>query len=80
MDLQTKKLELVQLILNIDTPSLLEKVSIFINNEVKADWWDELPNSVQESIEVGLEQAKNGETIPHEVVMNQFKDKYSIKK
>ncbi len=79
MNLQAKKLELVQQILNIETPSLLEKLSVFLKKEVKTDWWDEIPESVQKSIEKGKEQARKGEIVPHEVVMNQFKEKYGIR-
>lgn len=72
MNLQAKKLEIVQQILNIETPSLLEKVSAFLKSEGKTDWWDELPESVQKSIEKGKEQARKGKTVPHDIVMNQF--------
>ncbi|OQA96077.1 MAG: hypothetical protein BWY22_01893 [Bacteroidetes bacterium ADurb.Bin217] len=78
MNLQAKKIELVQQILNIETPSLLEKLSAFLNKEVKTDWWDEIPDSIQKSIVKAKKQAKNGETVPHDIVMKQFKDTYGI--
>ena len=43
MNIQTKKLELVQLILNTDRPALLEKVSELLKQEKESDWWDEIP-------------------------------------
>ncbi len=78
MNLQAKKLELVQQILNIETPLLLEKISAFLKKETKNDWWDEIPKSVQKSIEKGKEQVQKGETVTHEIVMNQFKEKYGL--
>ncbi len=69
MNLQAKKLELVQLILNTERPSLLEMVSQLLKQEKETDWWDELPESVKKSIETGIEEAERGETIPHEEVM-----------
>lgn len=72
MNLQARKLELVQMILNTDQPNLLEKVSQILKQEKEADWWDELPLSVQESVKKGMEQAKRGETRPHSEVMKKY--------
>ncbi len=72
MNLQARKLELVQLILNTDRPNLLEKVRQILKQEKEADWWDELPLSVQESVKRGMEQAKKGETRSHSEVMKKY--------
>ena len=72
MNLQARKLELVQMILNTDQPNLLEKVSQILKQEKEAEWWDELPLSVQESVKKGMEQAKRGETRPHSEVMKKY--------
>ncbi len=72
MNLQAKKLELVQLILNTDRPNLLEKVSQILKQEEESDWWGELPLSVQESVRRGMEQAKRGETRPHSEVIRKY--------
>jgi thiamine pyrophosphate-dependent acetolactate synthase large subunit-like protein len=79
MNIQAKKLELVDLILKTEEVSLLEKVSKILKQEKEEDWWDELPDSVKESIEIGLEQAEKGETIPHKNVLNEIKAKYGLK-
>lgn len=78
MNLQAKKLELVQLILNTDRPGLLEKVSQLLRQEVEPDWWNDLPESVQESIEEGSREADRGETTPHEEVMKDVRLKYGL--
>lgn len=78
MNLQAKKLELVQLILNTDRPSLLDKVSQLLSQEKETDWWDELPLSVQKSIDEAIEQADRGETISHEEVMKEVRLKYGL--
>ncbi len=69
MNVQAKKLELVQLILNTNRLTLLDKISQMLKQEKEADWWDEIPESVQESIDISLEQADRGVTIPHSEVM-----------
>jgi thiamine pyrophosphate-dependent acetolactate synthase large subunit-like protein len=76
MNVQTKKLELVQLILNTNKPALLEKVSKLLKQEKEADWWDEIPETVKESIEIALDQADRGKTIPHKDVIEEARAKY----
>ncbi len=78
MNLQTKKLELVQLILNTNRPALLEKISRMLKQEQEADWWDEIPESVKESIEISLKEDEQNETIPHREVMREAKKKYGL--
>ncbi len=78
MNVQAKKLELVQLILNTNTPILLEKIGKILKQEKEADWWNEIPESVQESIEIAIEQADQGETTPHSEVMKETRAKYGL--
>ncbi len=78
MNVQAKKLELVQLILNTNRPTLPDKISQLLKQEKEADWWDEIPELVQESIETTLEQADSGETIPHNEVMTEVRAKYGL--
>lgn len=78
MNVQTKKLELVQLILNTDRPALLDKVSQLLKQEKEGDWWEEIPETVQESIDIALKQADNGELIPHQEVMKEARAKYRV--
>jgi hypothetical protein len=76
MNLQAKKLELVQLIINTEKPSILKKVEDVFKN--KADWWDEISEDERTSIEQGLAEADRGELIPHEQVMKELKSRYKI--
>jgi predicted transcriptional regulator len=76
MNLQAKKLELVQLILNTEKPSILQKVEDVFKK--KADWWDEISEDERKSIEKGLAEANRGELIPHEQVMKELKSRYKL--
>jgi hypothetical protein len=38
----------------------------------EADWWDDLPASVQKSILKAEKELKEGKGIPHEVVMKKY--------
>jgi uncharacterized protein HemY len=76
MDIQATKLELVQLILKTNTPALLEQVRRMLQVETKTDWWDNLPESVRQSIDLSLQEAEHEELIPHDDVMNEARAKY----
>ena len=78
MDLQTKKLELVRLIINTKRPSILKKIEDIFTKEVGFDWYDELSKHEKLSIEKGISEAGKGELIPHEQVMREIKAKYGL--
>jgi predicted transcriptional regulator len=70
MNIQAKKLELVELVLKTDEIKILEQVANLLKR--KADWRDGLPDEIIESVEEGLEQAKSGNTISHDEAMEKF--------
>jgi len=55
MNIQTSKIELVKLILNIENDKFIEKITEFIQKE-KVDFWNELSLDDQKEIEKGIEQ------------------------
>jgi thiamine pyrophosphate-dependent acetolactate synthase large subunit-like protein len=78
MNLQAKKLELVQLIINTKKPLTLKKVEDILKKEEESDWWDEISEAERQSIEKGLAEADRGELIAHEEVMKEVKAKYKL--
>jgi predicted transcriptional regulator len=78
MNLQAKKLELVQMILNTKRPAILKKVEDILKKEKVTDWWDEISEAERQAIEKGLEEADRGELIPHKEVMKEVKAKYNL--
>lgn len=78
MNLKAKKLELVQLILNTDKPSVLAKVEAVFKSEKDTDWWDEISEAERTAIEESLAEADRGELIPHEEVMREIRAKYNL--
>ena len=78
MNLQAKKLELVQLIINTKKPLTLKKVEDVLKKEEESDWWDEISEAERQSIEKGLAEANRGELIAHEEVMKEVKAKYKL--
>ena len=79
MDIQQKKPELVKLIIETGESDLLDVVEMILQGKNKEDWWSKLSEAEKRSIEQGLEEADHGETIPHEQVMKEVKEKYNLK-
>ena len=62
MDLQTSKIELAKLILNIESVEFVEKLRAFVIGE-KNDFWDELSLSEQKEIEKGINDLDNRDRV-----------------
>lgn len=62
MDLQTSKIELAKLILNIESPLLISKLKDLITKET-SDFWTTLTDSEKEEINFGIEQLDRGQRI-----------------
>jgi predicted transcriptional regulator len=71
MNIQAKKIELVRMIINTEKPAILEKIAKIFQQE-ETDWRDGLPNEVIQSVERGLQQSKEGQTVTHEQVMGKY--------
>lgn len=72
MDIQSSKIELVKIILNIENDKFIEKITEFIQKE-KADFWDELSIAQQEEIEKGIKELNKGKRVE----LNDFLKKIS---
>jgi hypothetical protein len=62
MDLQTSKLELVKLIVEIDNPKVIEKLIDSLKSS-QVDFWSELSESDKEEIQLGIDQLDIGNRI-----------------
>lgn len=71
MDLETSKIELVKIILNIENDTFLKKVTDFINNE-KSDFWNELSAADQAEIQLGIDQLNQGKRTSYEEVLKEI--------
>lgn len=50
MDIQALKLSLVEKIILTEKTSVLIKIGELLQNETTNDWWDKLPEEIQDSI------------------------------
>ena len=62
MSLQTSKIELVKMILNIENVEFISKISNFMKQE-SVDFWSELSLTEKQEIEKGIQQLDNGQRI-----------------
>lgn len=71
MDIETSKIELVKIILNIENDTFIKKVTDFINNE-KSDFWNELSSAEQAEIKMGIDQLKQGKRKSYKEVIKEI--------
>lgn len=71
MDIETSKIELIKLILNIDNDESIKKLKDFIINE-KSDFWSELNPDEQEEIKKGIDQLNKGFRTSYKDVLNEL--------
>ena len=71
MDIQTSKIELVKIILNIENDNFIQKVTDFINDE-KSDFWNELSTEQQEEIKLGIDQLNRGKRTSYKDVLKRI--------
>lgn len=64
LNIQNKKLELIQWLSTLEDSTIIEKIIALRNNESK-DWWDSISETEKESIEQGLNDANSGKLNSH---------------
>ncbi len=65
MNIQTTKIELVKMILNIENYEFIQKVTDFIKVNGDADFWDDLSLSEQKEIRDGIEELDKGDRVAY---------------
>ena len=59
MDIQATKIELMRMILGIENPSVIERISALIKNET-SDFWDDLTTEEQKDMEKAIKELDAG--------------------
>lgn len=70
MDLQTSKIELVKEILNIENPSLIQRVFDLLKSEEKNAF--ALTEIEEKEIQIGIEQLDKGMRVPAREFLQKF--------
>ncbi len=64
LNMQNKKLELIQWLTSIEDSTVIEKIMELRKKESK-DWWSSISESEKEAIESGIKDANTGKLNPH---------------
>lgn len=59
MDIQDKKIELIQWLSTLNDETVIEKI-LELRDTAKADWWKEISEKEKKSIEKGIKDADSG--------------------
>ncbi len=76
MNLEARKLNLINWILSIQEEEVLSKMEK-IQHE-RNDWWDSISQDDKEAIEEGIEQLDRGESISRTQARERIKNRYSL--
>ena len=71
INLQNKKIELIQWLSTLDDQSLIDKL-MKLRKKEKTDWWNEISTDEQKSIEKGIQDADNGKLTSHSNVKKHY--------
>lgn len=71
MSVSETKIELARKILNTNDKELINYIKAIFSSEPK-NWWEELPDEIKASVDRGLKQASNKQTLPHNQVMKKY--------
>jgi hypothetical protein len=66
------KKRIIQWVLELSEPKLLEKIKYLMASESEADWWDEISVEERKAIEEGIQQINAGQWVSHEEVKNSY--------
>ena len=74
MNVAELKTDLIQLIMETDNPTMLEKlIHYFRDLRKKEDWWDDLSDKEKNFIQKSADQIDEGKVIPNDVVRKEIK-------
>ncbi len=73
MDIQAEKLQLIKLILETESPKVLESIRMLLLKEKNADFWDSLTSEQKHEIELGISEFEKGETIDYDLLIKKHR-------
>lgn len=73
MDIQTEKGEIIKMILETDSPGILESIKEIFKKEFKKDFWDSLPKHQKDDILLGIKEIEEGEIFDYEDFIKKYR-------
>lgn len=77
MNLEARKLNLINWISSIQEDNILDKVEKI--QQEKNDWWDVISDNDKNAINEGIEQLDRGEHLTHSQVRSKIKERFNFK-
>jgi len=74
--LAVRKLQLIEQIITTENEALLLQLEALLLST--KNWWDELSEAQRQSLQRGLDDARNGRVYPFEEVMSEVRPKHQI--
>jgi len=71
MNVETLRLQIINEITDLKDVKILNQIKTLLTKNEK-DWWDELSTEEKASLDIGIEQIENGQTLSHSGVKNRF--------
>jgi hypothetical protein len=65
MNIQTEKIAIAKMILDIDDPAILESIKNLLKKEAETDFWNTLSIKEKEDIEKGITEIENCDTVEY---------------
>ena len=72
---KVEKKSLIEQIMKIEDDAILSQIKALLEFN-KNDYWNNLPDHVKESIQIGIQESNQGLGRPHEEVMKELRSKY----
>lgn len=73
MNIQAQKIELMKLILETNSPSVLESVKTIFKSHASSDFWEKLSPEQKDDILLGAEELELGEYVDYELLMKKHR-------
>ena len=77
MNLETRKINLINWISTLQEENILERVEMI--QKEKTDWWDTTSNRDKNAINEGIEQLDRGDHLTHAQVRSKIKERFNFK-
>lgn len=68
--------EIHELIDKVDDKHLLNAIKMLLSKGINSEWWEDLSAEEKHALEEGLKESEDRNLIPHNVVMEEIKEKY----
>jgi hypothetical protein len=77
MNASERKYKIIEQLLKVEEEATLYQIESILNKESDDDW-DNLPQELQELLEIGIKQCEEGKLTSHEEFMAEIKKKYNL--